>query len=128
MEKLYIYLARRDKKGIKTLLVTNGSCLPTKLTDLKTLGLSWDAQAELERITHENRMHWELYVESATSYENLKQALLKRGYTNLPIADGPSIRTEHLSNVSIPGDMLKTLPGQKVMMKRGSNGRTQSFM
>lgn len=119
MEKLYLYLARRDKKGIKILTINKGQCLPTRLTDLTVLGLPHNSLTELHNIVYENRMEWELWAESSPSYHDFRERLAKRGYTNIPNADTPGVRME-MKPINVSTQGIKSLPGQRTMMKRNS--------
>lgn len=85
--KVYLYLARRDKKGIKILTSFNHSdaYFPTKVTDLKQLNLSEDLYKSINKEVSENKMLYELWIQSSDSFENLKKSLYKRGYSNLPL-------------------------------------------
>jgi hypothetical protein len=85
--KLWLYLARRDKKGLKLLAVfSNTPVIPsTRVQDIKSLRLSQELENDLAKTIYEQRMLWEPWLESADSYESLKAALKTRGYSNLPM-------------------------------------------
>lgn len=85
--KVYLYLARRDKKGIKILtsFKYSNSYLPTRVTDLKQLNLSEDLYKSIEKEVSDNKMLYELWIQSSDSFENFKKSLYKRGYSNLPL-------------------------------------------
>ena len=57
----------------------------TRVNDIPALNLETTIQKNLENSVFVNRMLWELWMESANSFENLKQNLRKRGYSGLPI-------------------------------------------
>lgn len=114
MEKLFLYLARRDKKTIKMLNVSEGSCLPCRVTDLRLLALPFPAQQELEGVIFSNRMEWEPWIESAESYEALRDRLLRRGFKQLPISQSPGIIVKNAYGVT--PDTSK-LSGQQTMMQ-----------
>jgi len=81
MAKIYLYLARRDKKGLRLISVLDGpETQPVRLRDVKLLNLPRNMEGEVARIVHDNRMYWEPWLESAASYEALKMALRTRGY------------------------------------------------
>jgi hypothetical protein len=86
-KRTYLYLARRDKKGIKILTVFPHAKdnAYTRIKDVKLLGLPNDFTATLEDVIHTDRMLWELFLECADSYGSLKEILQKRGYSNLPM-------------------------------------------
>lgn len=84
---LYIYLARLDKKGIKVLCgFTYGTRVyPTRINDVRQLNMHPEVSNKIEKEAHENRMQYELYAESAESFNELKKSLRARGYINLPM-------------------------------------------
>lgn len=85
--RLYLYLARLDKSGIKVVaaLPHESKVYPTRVRDPLPLGLSPDLNRLVASESHRNRMTHELYAESASSFEDLKKSLRSRGYTNLPL-------------------------------------------
>lgn len=87
MNNLYVYLSRLDKKGIKTIIAFNfnGKCYPTKVKNISDLNLNPKITKIIENEYNLNKMQYELYVESAPSFDELKDSLKKRGYKNLPI-------------------------------------------
>lgn len=84
---LYLYLARRDKKGIKVLSAFSfeGKAYPTRVQDINKLGLNPKIAGQVAKDAYENRMAYELFVESAESFDDLKNSLSKRGYSHLPL-------------------------------------------
>jgi len=81
MAKIYLYLARRDKKGLRLISVLDGPATPpVRLSNVKLLNLPRNMEGEVGRIVHDNRMYWEPWLESAASYEALKKSLRGRGY------------------------------------------------
>lgn len=84
--ELFVYLARLDKKGIKILanFAYPQKVHPTRINDVKDLVLNKSLPQSIFKEVYENRMNYELYVESATSFSELKTSLTKRGYANLP--------------------------------------------
>jgi len=72
--RLYLYLARLDRKGIE---VVAGFPYSKKVYPTR-VGKVAAALAE-KRMTHE------LYAESASSFEELKESLRSRGYSSLPM-------------------------------------------
>lgn len=125
---LYLYLARRDKKGVRVLTVFKGpdKLHPTRVNDVKSLGLPEDFQDEISAEVHEHRMLWEPWLEVADDYKALRESLRVRGYTNVPMHLSiskrqmtPSVvsRTEKAKQ-SAPN--LRSVPNKKVMMRRTS--------
>ncbi len=90
-KKLYLYLARRDKKGMRLLSTFNENVdmPPTRVSDIKQLSLPETMEKEISRTVYENRMLWELWIQSAESFQGLKQLLKKRGYKKLPMVSAP---------------------------------------
>ncbi len=85
MAKIYLYLARRDRKGLKIVSVLDGPNTPAiRLQDVKLLNLPQNMEGEVGRIIYDNRMYWEAWLESADSYEELKKAARNRGYRGVP--------------------------------------------
>jgi hypothetical protein len=84
---LYIYLARRDKRGMKVISGFNfkGKAYATRVEDISRLGLSPQVSALVSKEAYENRMEYELFIESAESFDDLKLSLHNRGYSNLPL-------------------------------------------
>jgi hypothetical protein len=87
MSSIYIYLARLDKKGIKVLsgFEYGKKVYPTRVRDITSLNLNPEILSKISKEAHENRMEYELYIESATSFNELRENLQKRGYSNLPL-------------------------------------------
>jgi len=85
--KLYLYLARLDKKGIKVLasFPYAHKVYPTRVADVSSLGLSGEVLHCVSSESKENRMTHELYAESSSSFDQLKKSLSSRGYSHLPI-------------------------------------------
>ena len=84
--KLYLYLARRDKKGIRVLSVISGNDYfpPTRVNSIEELGLPDKMKSVISKEILENKMLWELWIEGAENYASLRNALKKRRYKNLP--------------------------------------------
>lgn len=111
--RLFLYLARRDGRGIRILTVMSGrEQPPTRLNDIKTLQLPSQLQAELERIIADDRMMWEPWIESAESYDALRANLKKRGYTNTPVNGQPEL-------IGKPTASTTALPKKRTMLRRG---------
>lgn len=115
-EKIYLYLAKRNKNGIMILMTLGeGICLPTRLNDqLYTLGLPNEKLKHIERLVKSNRITSEIWIESAVDYRDLRSKLHKRGYKGMPISDKPAIFP-----ATIDASAIQRLPNQKKMMRRG---------
>lgn len=88
MEKnnLYIYLARLDKKGVEIFASFRygEKVFPTRVRDISSLGLDRGLSARLSSEHSSKKMTHEVYAESASSLDELRKSLAKRGYANLP--------------------------------------------
>lgn len=119
--KLWLYLARRDLKGIRILTIFLGKTQPpVRVTDLSILQMPITWQNTIEKIIFDNRMMWEPWIESAETYDELRSKLKKRGYTEVPISgklefsktDEPSPPT--INNSVLP--LVKSMTRKKKMI------------
>lgn len=85
--KIYIYLGRRDKQGIKILscFKNSRSYFPTRINDLKLLNLPDKMHGFIDKEIKDNKMMYEPWIQSADSFNNFRQSLIKRGYRNIPL-------------------------------------------
>lgn len=85
-QNLYIYLTRRDKQAVKviTILGLNQAIPATRISNISSLGLSRELEAKISKIIYEDRMLWEPWMETSSSYIELKQVLEARGYRGVP--------------------------------------------
>ncbi len=115
--RMYLYLGRRDKKGVQIVTVLDGPKVsPTRLADLSVLNLPVQMAESVGQIIHDNRMYWEPWIESANSYMELRQALLKRGYRDLAISSRPIY--EGTSLYSPPVADTSKVPPKKTMVAK----------
>ena len=83
--RVYLYLAERNKKDMKLLSIMKGEKIyPTQIKDVKQLSLPKDYANKIAQTVYENRMHWDLWIESAENYTELKKSLKNRGFKNIP--------------------------------------------
>lgn len=119
MDKIYLYLSKRDKSSIKVVSVLAGNLVSaTRLgsDELGKLNLPIEWQKDIENIIKENRFYWEPWLESASNYEDLKKKLRKRGYKNLPISSYPIYeKTTYKNHHRIT---TKNLPQHKTMVQK----------
>lgn len=104
MEKLYIYLTGRSKKGIKMVAIMRGSCPARRLDNAKQLGIPHVWEQAINDVIYEHRMHYEPWVESAASPQALLDAIKKRGYSELnasltPIVNLAALMVKDMPNV-----------------------------
>lgn len=103
--KIFIYLTRRDKRGVKVLLSfkTKLKSFPIKINDYKKLielGMTKDVTNKLYKELQENKMLYEMWIESSSDYNELKNSLIKRGYRNLPMQETNFYITNNISRIN----------------------------
>jgi hypothetical protein len=113
-DKVYVYLGRRDKKGMKLLAVVDGPRLnATRLEDLSKV-MPIHAVPQIKPIIHQERMMYEPWAESAPSFADLKNQMRLRGYSGLPLSEKPIL--------GLAGKVVKfdftDLPATKAMTRR----------
>ena len=117
--RIYMYLARRDKKGIKVLTVFEGKQITaSRVSSIKNLGIPDDLLNSIEDIIFNNRMYWETWIECAENYQELRTNLKLRGYTNIPINNSPAVTDiayHNLPNIETSSFKLK-----KTMIKKAT--------
>lgn len=74
----------------------------------------WESQ--IQKIIHENRMLYEPWIESAKSYEELKQRLKDRSFINLPMGAVPMINMMYHDR--IPKADTSSCDIQKTMLRK----------
>lgn len=84
--KLFIYLARLDRKGIEVIacIPFAKEIYPTRVTDPNRLSSDPDLKSLILSKINKNKMTHEIYAETAHSLNDLKTSLSARGYSNLP--------------------------------------------
>lgn len=113
----YLYLAKRDKKGIKLIIrLYSPKELVSRIVDVKFLGLPRDLEKNIEKIVQDNKMDWELWLATVNSYDELKKLLRKRGYSRIPTNSIPQI-VEVGNFKNINSNKLPGIP--KTMINRG---------
>ena len=90
-----------------------------RVTNVNTLGLTPKLAEKINKEFQDNKMLWELWVESADTYDILRKNLKARGYSQIPVSSQPVITATSFSAIS--GDFnVNRLPDVKTMLKRGS--------
>ncbi|NIQ15931.1 MAG: hypothetical protein GTO02_16515 [Candidatus Dadabacteria bacterium] len=117
MGKVYLYLLRRDKKDVKIVgcLSSSARLYPTRLTDLDWLGLAAHERLELATIAHEHRAEWEVWLESAENYSELKDSLEKR---RVMVPSSPNAYLINFAIQEIPKTTQIKLNKNRVMTRR----------
>ena len=114
---LYLYLGRRDKKGVRILAKFQGTPqMATRIDNLAALippGLS----GPLNQIIYDSRMMWEPWIESADSYSDLRDALKTRGYSNIPVNPQPEFSPAATQKPVVD---TSSLPQRTTMLRKNS--------
>lgn len=119
MHNIFLYLGRRDKSDVKILAKLKGvKQPPNRLTEnlqSYNLNLSDTWTHQLSETIYDNRMLWEPWLESASSYEELRSKLRQRGYKNIPMIDSPIL---DITKSQIPVINTSFLPQKKSMVQK----------
>lgn len=117
MGKTYLYLLRRNKKDTKIIgtIKCNGNIHPSRVLDLDLLGLAATERLGLKKIIEDHKMDWELWVESAENYNDLRANMEKR---KLTIPASPNTPLLDLNSQEIPKSTLVKLNKNKIMTRR----------
>lgn len=92
LKTLWLYLARRDKKGIKILSKFYSRDIdPTLVVDLKVFNLPSSWYAKIKSYIDDNILYWEPWIQTGFNYDELKSNLKKQGYSELPANGKPMI-------------------------------------
>jgi hypothetical protein len=85
--KLYLYLARLDRRGVEILVgfPYGNKVYATRIKDISSLNMNPEVSSKVSAAARDKRMTHELFAESAESFESLKDSLRERGYTRLPL-------------------------------------------
>jgi hypothetical protein len=112
-KRLYLYLQRRDRKGMKLLSIFPfKECPPTRVTDLNSLKLPKALTATIEKSIYEDRMYWEPWIESADTYTELRNSLHKRKVRNVPLISTPK-------HTSLPRNYVNKIPTKRTAPEVG---------
>lgn len=118
MATLWLYLGRRDKTATRLLAIVQGKdIMATRIDNLDVLNLPITWQSQINQIVYDNRMLWELWIEAADTYEDLRTALKMRGYNNIPVSGQPELKA---SNMQKPEVNLSSLPKKTTMLRKGN--------
>jgi len=109
----YVYLAKRDKRGIKILTIFQSqNHIPERANNLSEIPMEINVLQKIQQIVYDNRLNWEPWIESAGTYDQLKAKLKKRGYTGIPMSQQPEVPS--------PKKVVTRVQESKVMIKRVS--------
>lgn len=120
MEKVYLYLIRRNKSDAKIIgtLFCNRSIPASRVTGLEhitVLDLPTQERADLERVIHAHRIEWEPWIESAVDYHSLMKSLHRAGISAPPSPNAPLV---NFSIREIPRIAEIKLNKNKTMIRR----------
>ena len=120
MQKLYLYLANRNKNGIQLVTVLRGEKkVLAKIKEVETLKLPLLTERKINKIILDNRMQYELWMESADSFADLTKKLKARGYKSIPT--GVKFLLETGNYGKAPVAHTKEFNNRKIMMKKRMN-------
>lgn len=92
LKTLWLYLGRRDKKGIKIISKFYSRDIdPIIVNDLKVFNLPSSWYGKVKSYIDDNLLYWEPWMQTAVTYEDLKANLKNRGYSDLPGNGQPMI-------------------------------------
>jgi hypothetical protein len=116
---LWIYLARRDKTGIKMTSKFRGKkIMPSRIESIEDLHLPPSYADYIKTLIYENRMLYEPWIESANDYATLVQNLKLRGYTNVPVSG--KLLYGLNTNGYPPEISVRNIPEKKTMTRKSS--------
>lgn len=100
--KHFLYLCKRDKKGVVLLLRLNGNQIPkTFLYDFENLGLTENIKSKCENYYNPLKLSWQIIIESANNFNDIKKRLYRDGYQNIQIDNSPLFLNLETSNQNI---------------------------
>ena len=73
------------------------SAVTSKLTNTSDLNIPQVWERKIQQIIHDNRMLYEPWIESASSFNEIRDRLKGRGYTDLPMGASPLLKMESYS-------------------------------
>lgn len=118
MKRLYLFLANRNKQDVKLITILQGSePVGSKVDDIFQLKLPQVWERRIAAIVHENRMHYNLMVESAITWDALRETLKERGYKNVPSGISPLLQMK--AYVKAPVANTEACKSVKIMIQKG---------
>lgn len=117
---IYVYLAKRDKKGIKVIASFgyNNKCYPTKINFSELSKTQLPARVQQTIRAEKDILSYEIYIESASSADEFRKSLISRGYRNVPLHQ---ISISNQNKFKINNNFITT--EESLMMKRNSQAR-----
>lgn len=116
---IWIYIARRDKTGVKLLTQLRGKkILASHLENVDDLKLPLDYKDFIKKSIYENRLLFEPWIESANDYLTLRSQLKLRGYSNIPLSNIQEYGS--INSAISPEIYTKNINQIKVMVRKSS--------
>lgn len=97
---IFLYMARRDKKEVRILSTFQGDGVSPTVIEISKLNIPEPFASEITATVQENRMFWEVLIESATDYGQLRSKLVNRGYRNVPFKGVPMHQVRSVSTIA----------------------------
>lgn len=122
MQRLYLYLASRSKQGIKLVTILQSEkSVCGRLESLEELKLPLAWQRQISQIIHDHRMLYEPMVETAKDFNDLRQTLKHRGYSNIPMGATPLL--DFKAYIKAPVADASSVKVRRTMIRKNRNGR-----
>lgn len=119
MATLYLYLAARNKKGLKVIATFSGKNVKcpvrSRIENVNQLKLPAEVYLKIKNIIEENKMNYECWLEEAQTSQHLKDKLIERGYSNLPNINYLILETHEAIDINL--DKQKTI---KTMLRKNN--------
>lgn len=117
---LWLYLAKRDKKGIRIIAkFLSRELEPIKLDNIKRLTMPESWEGKIFTYIEQNKIYWEPWLQTSDDFEELKKSLKKRGYSDIPANGQPMIPITQQIIVNI-----NNFPEQKKMIQKINEYKT----
>jgi len=115
-ERAYLYLARRNRRGVRVLLSfpAKEKIHGTRMSDIRMLGLDTSLERDILLLIYDNRMLWEPWIETALGYADLVRSLRRRGFHRIPHAANPIFEVKSWRRMPI----TRAIPKKQTMLKR----------
>lgn len=99
--------------------VVQGPKTVTRVDDIRQLRLNPEWESKLGKITHDHRMEWELWVEHAENYKDLRRKLNLKGITGIPASF--NFLLKDMSSYKNPESVnIKNISKTRTMTRRGN--------
>lgn len=82
-------------------MISTNKITNSKIDNLKNLSIPLNWELEIKRIIDENSMLYEPWMQTATDYQELKQKLKIKGYSNIPSGEIPLLKNDGYGSLPI---------------------------